>query len=127
MAEKVATVEAGEHAEKATESPGAPSPLDLPTVFRRFKNQNQAHCCCQFTVERLLDGKPSELVELYDRFAICENSGSVVLPDLPELETSPQLCKVRLVLLPGRYRHTVLLVQMLVQCFDRDTFGSQIA
>jgi hypothetical protein len=39
-----------------------------PRCRRQFKNRNQAHSCGQFTVEQLLDGKPSEVVELYDRF-----------------------------------------------------------
>src|SRR6516162_522035 len=40
-----------------------------PRCRRQFKNRNQAHSCGQFTIEQLLDGKPSEVVELYDRFA----------------------------------------------------------
>jgi hypothetical protein len=40
-----------------------------PRCRRPFKNRNQAHSCGQYTVEQLLDGKPSEVVELYDRFA----------------------------------------------------------
>jgi Domain of unknown function (DUF5655) len=40
-----------------------------PSCRRLFKNRNQAHSCGQFTVEQLLDGKPLEIVELYDRFA----------------------------------------------------------
>jgi hypothetical protein len=40
-----------------------------PRCRRQFKNRNQAHSCGQFTVAQLLDGKPPEIVELYDQFA----------------------------------------------------------
>jgi len=40
-----------------------------PRCRRQFKNRNQAHSCSQCTVEQHLDGKSSEIVELYDRFA----------------------------------------------------------
>jgi hypothetical protein len=47
-----------------------PRPLwTCPRCRRPFKNRNQAHSCGQFTVEHLLDGKPPEMVELYDRLA----------------------------------------------------------
>jgi hypothetical protein len=39
-----------------------------PRCRRQFKNRNQAHSCGQFAVEPLLEGKPPEVVELYDRF-----------------------------------------------------------
>jgi hypothetical protein len=39
-----------------------------PRCRRQFKNRNQAHSCGQFAVEQLLEGRPSEVVELYDRF-----------------------------------------------------------
>ena len=38
-----------------------------PRCRRQFKNRNQAHSCGQFSVEQLLDRKPPEMVELYDR------------------------------------------------------------
>ena len=38
-----------------------------PRCRRRFKNRNQVHSCGQFTVAELLDGKPSAVVELFDR------------------------------------------------------------
>jgi hypothetical protein len=48
----------------------ASNPLwTCPSCRRQFKNRNQSHSCGQYTVEQLLDGKPSEVVELYDRFA----------------------------------------------------------
>jgi Domain of unknown function (DUF5655) len=40
-----------------------------PRCRRQFKNRNQAHSCGQFTVEQLIDGKPQEIVELYERLA----------------------------------------------------------
>jgi hypothetical protein len=51
---------------KATE----PKPLwTCPRCRRQFANRNQAHSCGLFTVEQLLDGKPQEIVELYERLA----------------------------------------------------------
>src|SRR6516165_7111399 len=38
-----------------------------PRCRSQFQNRNQAHSCGQFTVEQLLDGKPQEIVELYER------------------------------------------------------------
>ena len=38
-----------------------------PRCRRQFKNRNQAHSCGRFSVEQLLDGKPPEVVKLYDR------------------------------------------------------------
>jgi Domain of unknown function (DUF5655) len=47
-----------------------PKPLwTCPRCRRQFKNRNQAHSCGQFTLEQLLDGKPQEIVELYERLA----------------------------------------------------------
>jgi Domain of unknown function (DUF5655) len=40
-----------------------------PQCRRQFKNRNQAHSCGQFSVEQLLDGKPPEVVKLYDCLA----------------------------------------------------------
>jgi Domain of unknown function (DUF5655) len=46
-----------------------PKPVwTCPRCRRQFKNRNQAHSCGQFTVEQLLDGRPPEIVDLYDRF-----------------------------------------------------------
>ena len=51
---------------KATE----PKPLwTCPRCRRQFKNRNQAHSCGQYTVDQLLEGKPQEIVELYERLA----------------------------------------------------------
>jgi hypothetical protein len=45
-----------------------PKPLwTCPRCRRQFKNRNQAHSCGQFSVDQLLDGKPQEVVELYER------------------------------------------------------------
>jgi len=45
-----------------------PKPLwTCPRCRRQFKNRSQAHSCGQFTVEQLLDGKPPEVVELYEQ------------------------------------------------------------
>ena len=45
-----------------------PKPLwTCPRCRRQFANRNQAHSCGQFTVEQLLDGKPQEVVELYEQ------------------------------------------------------------
>jgi hypothetical protein len=59
----------------------APKPLwTCPHCRRRFKNRNQAHSCGQFTVEQLLAGKPTEVVELYDRLAeLSQGCGEVVV------------------------------------------------
>jgi hypothetical protein len=58
-----------------------PRPLwTCPRCRRRFKNRNQAHSCGRYTVERLLDGKPPEVVELYDRLAgLIQHCGRVVV------------------------------------------------
>ena len=56
----------GNRRRKGTE----PRPLwTCPRCRRQFKNRNQAHSCGQFSVEQLLDGKPLDVVELYDRLA----------------------------------------------------------
>jgi hypothetical protein len=48
--------------------PEKPKPLWTCLRCRRqFKNRNQAHSCGLFTVEQLLDGKPQEIVELYEQ------------------------------------------------------------
>jgi hypothetical protein len=49
-------------------NPGLKPLWTCPRCRRQFKNRNQAHSCGQFTVEQLLDGRSSEVVELYDRF-----------------------------------------------------------
>ena len=47
---------------------------------RQFKTRNQAHSCGQFTVEQLLDGKPQEVVELYQRLDdLIRKCGEVVV------------------------------------------------
>jgi hypothetical protein len=53
-----------------------------PRCRRQFKNRNQAHSCGQFTVEQLLDGKPSEVAELYERLVdvICRCGEVVIAP-----------------------------------------------
>jgi hypothetical protein len=58
-----------------------PKPLwTCPRCLRRFKNRNQSHSCGHFTVEQLLDGKPSGIVELYDRLAdLIQRCGEVVV------------------------------------------------
>jgi hypothetical protein len=58
-----------------------PKPLwTCPRCRRRFKIRNQAHSCGHFTVEQLLDGKPQEIVELYDRLAeLIQRCGEVVV------------------------------------------------
>ena len=51
-----------------------------PRCRRQFKNRNQAHSCGQFTVEQLLDGKPLEVVELYERIDdLIRTCGEVVV------------------------------------------------
>jgi hypothetical protein len=62
---------------KATE----PKPLwACPRCRRQFANRNQAHSCGQFGVERLLDGKPREVVELYERLDdLIRRCGKVVV------------------------------------------------
>lgn len=51
-----------------------------PSCRRQFANRNQAHSCGQFTVEQLLDGKPLEITELYDRLDdLIRRCGEVVV------------------------------------------------
>ena len=51
-----------------------------PRCRRRFTNRNQPHSCGQFTVEQLLDGRPPEVVELYEGLADCiQRCGEVVV------------------------------------------------
>src|SRR5260370_9309020 len=58
-----------------------PKPLwTCPRCRRQFANRNQAHSCGQFTVEQLLDGKPPEVVDLYDRLSdLVQRCGEVVV------------------------------------------------
>jgi hypothetical protein len=47
-----------------------PRPLwTCPRCRRRFKNRNQVHSCGQFTLAELLDGKPPDVVKLFDRLS----------------------------------------------------------
>jgi len=64
-------------AAKSTE----PKPLwTCPRCRRHFSHRNQAHSCGQFTVEQLLDGKPPEMVELYEQLAeVIQRCGEVVV------------------------------------------------
>ena len=57
-----------------------PKPLwTCPRCRRQFANRNQLHSCGQFTVEQLLDGKPPEIVDLYDRLEdLIQRSGEVI-------------------------------------------------
>jgi hypothetical protein len=66
---------------KLKSSKTEPRPLwTCPRCRRGFKNRNQSHSCGQFTVEQLLDGKPAEIVELYERLAeMIRRSGEVVI------------------------------------------------
>ena len=58
-----------------------PRPLwTCPRCRRQFKNRNQAHSCGQFTLAQLLDGKPQEVVELYERLDdLIRRCGEVVV------------------------------------------------
>jgi hypothetical protein len=58
-----------------------PKPLwTCPRCRRQFANRNQSHSCGQFTVEQLLDGKPQEMIELYDRLDdLIRRCGEVVV------------------------------------------------
>ena len=62
---------------KSTES----KPLwTCPHCRRQFANRNQAHSCGQFSVAQLLDGKPQEIVELYERLDdLIRRCGEVVV------------------------------------------------
>jgi hypothetical protein len=51
-----------------------------PRCRRQFANRNQAHSCGQFSVEQLLDGKPPEISELFERLAeLIQRCGEVVV------------------------------------------------
>jgi hypothetical protein len=51
-----------------------------PRCRRQFANRNQAHSCGQFKVEHLLDGKPQEIVEWYERLeGLIRRCGEVVV------------------------------------------------
>jgi hypothetical protein len=51
-----------------------------PQCRRQFKNRNQAHSCGQFSIAQLLEDKPPEVVELYDRLAeVVLRCGEVVV------------------------------------------------
>jgi hypothetical protein len=58
-----------------------PKPLwTCPSCRRQFANRNQSHSCGQFTAEQLLDGKPQEMVELYERLDdLIRSCGEVVV------------------------------------------------
>jgi hypothetical protein len=59
--------------------PTDPKPLwACPSCRRQFKNRNQAHSCGQFSALQLLDGKPPEMIELYERLAeLIQHCGEV--------------------------------------------------
>jgi hypothetical protein len=51
-----------------------------PRCRRQFANRNQAHSCGRFTVEQLHDGKPPEMIDLYERLAdLIQCNGEVVV------------------------------------------------
>ncbi len=51
-----------------------------PQCRRQFKNRSQAHSCGQFTVDQLLDGKPQDIVELYEQLhRLIASCGEVVV------------------------------------------------
>ncbi len=53
---------------KRQTEPTEPKPLwTCPRCRRQFANRNQMHSCGQFTLEQLLDGKPEEMVSLYEQ------------------------------------------------------------
>jgi hypothetical protein len=58
-----------------------PKPLwTCPRCRRQFTHRNQSHSCGQFTVDQLLEGKPPEIVELYERLdALIRKCGEVVV------------------------------------------------
>jgi hypothetical protein len=58
-----------------------PDPLwTCPRCRRQFVHRNQAHSCGQFCVEQLLEGKPPDMVALFDRFMdLIHRSGDVVI------------------------------------------------
>jgi hypothetical protein len=51
-----------------------------PQCRRQFKNRNQAHSCGRFTGEGLLNGKPTEIVELFEMLGdLIQRCGEVVI------------------------------------------------
>jgi hypothetical protein len=58
-----------------------PKPLwTCPRCRRQFANRKQSHSCGQFTEGQLLDGKPQEIVKLYERLAdVVHRCGEVVV------------------------------------------------
>ena len=65
---------------RKSEGSGPKSLWTCPRCGRQFVHRNQAHSCGQFTVEQLLEGKPLEMVELYDRLAgLIQRCGEVVI------------------------------------------------
>src|SRR5580700_8824113 len=59
---------------------GAKPLWTCPRCRRQFANRNQSHSCGQFTEGQLLDGKPQEIVELYERLAeVVHRCGEVVV------------------------------------------------
>ena len=59
---------------------GSRKPWTCPRCRRQFANRNQAHTCGQFTVESLLEGKPPEIVELYERLSdVIQRCGEVIV------------------------------------------------
>jgi len=58
-----------------------PKPLwTCPRCRRQFVHRNQAHSCGLYTVEQHLNGKPLEIVEMYDRLSdLIHGCGQVVV------------------------------------------------
>ena len=51
-----------------------------PRCRRQFVHRNQAHSCGQYCIEELLDGKPPEMVDLFQRLSdMIERCGEVVV------------------------------------------------
>src|SRR5262249_42338262 len=78
-ARRGSAAEAGEASFMPTQS--EPRPLwTCPRCRRQFKNRNQAHSCGRFTLAQLLDGKPQEIVKLYERLDdLIRRCGEVVV------------------------------------------------
>lgn len=65
---------------RQTKGPESRPLWTCPRCRRQFKNRNQAHSCGQFTVAQLLEGKPQEVVELYERVAdLIRSCGEVLV------------------------------------------------
>jgi len=65
---------------RQTNGPGPKLLWTCPRCRRQFANRNQAHSCGLFTVEQLLDGKPQEMVALYEQLAnVALHCGEVVV------------------------------------------------